>query len=170
VPPYKWSIQGGALPPGLALSTGGSTTGKPTTVGTFSFVVRLDDSAGAAAGAPSSIMVFRQIAFAATTGTCTGSVPGGCTTPLGYTAGTPNGTPKVNVTQSPRYPPLPKGSTFIAGKGVVNVSIPGPGCGSAFGNGYDVVVTLVLVDQSPCGVGFNCSSGKLSLTIHLATC
>jgi hypothetical protein len=169
VKPYKWSIEGGALPPGVALSSGGSATGKPTTVGTFSFVVRVDDSAGAAAGAPSSILVFRQIAFAAAAGTCNGSAINGCATQLSYTGGIPNGKPVVQVTDTGK-PPLPPGSTFTAAKGVVTVKIAGSSCSSVYGNGYSAVVTLVLVDQSPCGVGFKCSSGKLSLTIRLLTC
>ena len=167
VKPYKWSLEGGALPPGLALSTGGSTTGKPTSGGNFSFIVRVDDSAGGAAGAPTSILVFRQIAFTATTGTCSGlfnAGGGGCMTPLKYTGGA-SASPKVTVTQSPKFPPLPTGSTFTAKSGVVTVTIPISGCGTP---SYDAIVTVVLVDQSPCGSGFICSSGKLSLTIHLS--
>jgi hypothetical protein len=165
VKPYKWSISSGALPPGLTLLSGGSTTGKPTTVGTFSFVVRVDDSAGAAAGVSRSILVFRQIAFTATTGTCSAvGNPVSCTTRLTYTGGA-SATPKISVTQTPKYPPLPKGSSFTAKSGVVTVTVPGPACNTP---NYDAVVTLVLVDQSPCGAGFNCQSGKLSLTIQMS--
>ena len=163
VKPYKWSISSGVLPSGLAFSQGGSTTGKPTAPGTFSFVVRVDDSAGAAAGVSRSIFVFRQIAFTASTGLCSGTYLTGCTTQLKYTGGA-SSNPKVTVTQDlALYPPLPAGSTFNAKGGVVNVSIP-PVC--TLGNGT-AVVTVVLVDQSPCGAGFNCSSGKLTLTINL---
>jgi hypothetical protein len=169
VKPYKWSISSGALPPGLAVSSGGSTTGKPTATGTFSFVIRVDDSAGAAAGVPRSIYVFRQLAFTAGSATCTGPVLSGCMTQLRYTGGISNGKPVVKVTDTGK-PPLPPGSKFIAAKGVVTVSIAGSLCSSAYGNGYNAVVTLVLVDQSPCVVGFNCSSAKLALTIRLATC
>jgi hypothetical protein len=168
VKPYKWSLEGGALPPGLALSSGGSTTGKPTTVGKFSFVVRVDDSAGAAAGAPSSIFVFRQIAFTKPSATCTGTynfASGGCTTTLAYTGGASNAAPKVNVTVDPKSPALPPGSTFIAKSGLVTVTITTPGCPAS----YDSIVTVVLVDQSPCGAGFNCSSGKLTLTIRMTS-
>jgi hypothetical protein len=45
--PYgHWSIFNGALPPGLTLSSNGLLAGKPTTTGTFSFVVGLVDSNG----------------------------------------------------------------------------------------------------------------------------
>ncbi len=163
VKPYKWSISSGALPPGVVLSSGGSTTGKPTAAGTYSFVVRVDDSAGAAAGVTRSIFVFRQIAFTSPRGTCSGTLTS-CTTQLKYTGGASNA-PKVNVTQDlALYPPLPAGSTFTAKGGVVNVSIP------VCPPGNLIVVTVVLVDQSPCGVGFNCSSGKLTLTITLVGC
>jgi hypothetical protein len=163
VKPYKWSISGGVLPPGVALSSGGKATGKPTANGSFSFVVRVDDSAGSAAGAPGSILVFRQIAFTSLRGTCSGTYLTGCTTQLKYTGGA-SSAPKVIVTQDlALWPPLPPGSTFTAKAGFVNVSIP-PVC--TLGNGT-AVVTVVLVDQSPCGAGFNCSSAKLTLTINL---
>ena len=168
VKPYKWSISSGALPSGLALSQGGSTTGKPAAAGTYSFVIRVDDAAGAAAGVSRSIFVFRQIAFAKSTAICTGSYNGGgggCTTTLAYSGGASSTAPKVNVTVDPQSPALPPGSSFIAKSGVVTVTITTPGCPTS----YDSVVTIVLVDQSPCGAGFNCSSGKLILTIRMTS-
>jgi hypothetical protein len=165
VKPYKWSISSGALPSGLTLSTGGKTSGKPTSPGNFSFVVRVDDSAGGAAGVPSTIFVFRQVAFTTTSATCAVSAnPVVCKMLLAYTGGASK-TPKVNVTQSPKYPALPAGSSFTAKSGVVTVTIPGPACNAL---GYFSVVTLVLVDQSPCGAAFNCLSGNLTLTIRLS--
>jgi hypothetical protein len=41
--PAKWSLQGGALPPGLALSEQGALTGTPTAEGSFHFVVKAQD-------------------------------------------------------------------------------------------------------------------------------
>jgi len=47
-PPYTWSIAMGALPSGLSLdATSGSISGLPYTQGTFSFVVKVTDSAAA---------------------------------------------------------------------------------------------------------------------------
>lgn len=47
-PPYTWSVISGALPTGLTLNAaGGTISGTPTTAGTFSFVVRVTDSAAA---------------------------------------------------------------------------------------------------------------------------
>jgi Putative Ig domain/IPT/TIG domain len=44
VTPYSWSVTGGALPPGLSLSSGGIISGTPTAYGTFSFTVTVTDS------------------------------------------------------------------------------------------------------------------------------
>ena len=41
--PAKWSLQGGALPPGLALSEQGLLTGTPTSEGNYHFVVKAQD-------------------------------------------------------------------------------------------------------------------------------
>ena len=152
VKPYKWSISSGALPAGIALSSKGSATGKPTAAGTFSFVVRVDDSAGAAAGVPTSILVFRQIAFTSTSAKCTGDQTTGCTTTLKYIGGASNATPKLTVTFAAGDPPLPPGSTITAKNGVVTVLIK-PQC-----NAFTATATLVLVDQSPCTTGYRCSS------------
>jgi hypothetical protein len=82
VAPYKWSIASGSLPPGLALTPAGSTSGKPTTIGSYSFVVRVDDSTGGAAGVPRTITVVPHLAV---TGTCSKqcNVEEGCVTACG---------------------------------------------------------------------------------------
>jgi len=129
-------------------------------------VIRVDDSAGGAAGVSRSIFVFRQIAFVTTSATCTGTVQAGCTTTLKYTGGIPNGKPTVNVTQYPsQYPPLPTGSTFVASNGTVNVQIATV---CTFGNGV-AVVTLVLVDHGGCTPGYKCTSGSATLTVRLSS-
>ena len=43
LPPYRFEITEGALPPGLVLSESGQITGTPTTSGTFAFTVRVRD-------------------------------------------------------------------------------------------------------------------------------
>jgi len=46
-PPWRWSHVGGTLPPGLTVQASpGRVLGTPTTPGTFTFTVRVDDSAG----------------------------------------------------------------------------------------------------------------------------
>jgi hypothetical protein len=166
VKPYKWSISSGALPGGVVLSSIGTANGKPTTPGTFSFVVRVDDAAGAAAGVPTSVLVFRQVAWTTSSAACSVSAnPPVCMTPpLKYMGGA-SATPKVTVTPNPGNPPLPPGSAFTTKSGVVTFNIPGPVCNAV---DYNSIVSVVLVDQSPCGAGFNCSSGKLTLTIHMS--
>src|SRR5271166_6075612 len=46
VQPYTWTVDSGALPPGLTLSTDGVLSGTPPTgsAGTYSFTVRVTDS------------------------------------------------------------------------------------------------------------------------------
>lgn len=46
-PPWRWSHVSGTLPPGLRVQASpGRVLGTPTTAGTFTFTVRVDDSAG----------------------------------------------------------------------------------------------------------------------------
>ncbi len=50
VPPWSWSHIGGTLPPGLSVQASpGRVRGTPTTAGTFTFTVRVDDSSGQSA-------------------------------------------------------------------------------------------------------------------------
>ena len=163
VKPYKWSISSGALPAGVTLSSKGSATGKPTAAGTFKFVVRVDDAAGAAAGVPTSILVFRQIAFTKSTASCSGTYLTGCTTTLKYIGGASSASPKINFTLSSGAPPLPAGSTITAKAGVVTVSVAIPVCSYPL-----AVLTLVLVDPK-CGAGYLCSSSPAKVDINLAS-
>ena len=50
VPPYTWSHVAGTLPPGLSVQASpGRVLGTPTTAGTFTFTVRVNDSGGQSA-------------------------------------------------------------------------------------------------------------------------
>jgi len=55
--PYAFTLDSGALPPGLTLSTGGAIAGTPTAGGGFNFVVRVTDSAGTTSIAPYSLTI-----------------------------------------------------------------------------------------------------------------
>ena len=56
--PYRFTITGGALPPGLALNpSSGSITGTPTTAGAFSYAARVTDAKAASATTSCSIKV-----------------------------------------------------------------------------------------------------------------
>ena len=47
VPPYSWTFVSGTLPPGLSVQASpGRVLGTPTTAGTFTFTVRVNDSGG----------------------------------------------------------------------------------------------------------------------------
>ena len=81
--PYKWSVSSGALPTGLSLSSGGTVSGTPTGAGAFSFVVRVDDSAGHAAGVSKSLTVARHLAVTGLCATKACSVEQGCMTVCG---------------------------------------------------------------------------------------
>ena len=48
LPPFTWSLVGGALPAGLTLSSAGLLSGTPTVSGSFTFTVRATDSAESA--------------------------------------------------------------------------------------------------------------------------
>ena len=49
MPPYSWSVAGGALPGGLSLSSAGLISGTPTAAGTFNFTAQVTDGASATA-------------------------------------------------------------------------------------------------------------------------
>jgi hypothetical protein len=170
VKPYKWSISGGALPPGVTLSSSGKATGKPTTTGTFSFVVRVDDSAGGAAGAPSSILVFRQLAFSQTTITC-GNSPSSCALSIPYTGGLPGDKPIVKILKVSGGSISTRDVTGACTNAVPTSSAP-PGMTTSASGGamllsaaptsawcyYTATIVFELVDRSPCGAGLLCAS------------
>ncbi|MCX6612677.1 MAG: Ig domain-containing protein, partial [Acidobacteria bacterium] len=58
-PPYRFSVTGGALPPGISLASDGTLRGSPTTSGTFRFDVEVADNAGSRVGRSLSIAVFQ---------------------------------------------------------------------------------------------------------------
>jgi Putative Ig domain len=188
VKPYKWSISSGGLPAGLALSSGGSTTGKPTAPGTFSFVIRVDDSAGGAAGVPRSILVFRQLVFNVTSATCPdpttklNNCAGNAALHISYSGGTPGAKPTVKITSvNATISPFsraclgtvsntttnpPPGMTVSASGGVMTLSA-GPPDQLKWCH-YSGTITFVLVNPSPCGAGFLCtSSNTVSVRFNL---
>jgi hypothetical protein len=58
IPPYRWSLIAGQLPPGLSLTTSpGRITGTPTTAGTFVFTLRVTDEGGQQATRQFSITI-----------------------------------------------------------------------------------------------------------------
>jgi IPT/TIG domain/Putative Ig domain len=57
VAPYSWSVAGGQLPAGLALTAGGQISGTPSVSGTFAFSVQATDSSNNTATASFSINI-----------------------------------------------------------------------------------------------------------------
>jgi Putative Ig domain len=56
ISPFTWTVAGGQLPPGVVL-TGSHLGGTPTVAGTFTFTIKVTDSAGNQATEPGSITV-----------------------------------------------------------------------------------------------------------------
>jgi Putative Ig domain len=58
VQPYQWSLVAGTLPPGLSVQASpGRILGTPTTAGTFTFTVRVNDSSGRSASQQFTIRI-----------------------------------------------------------------------------------------------------------------
>ena len=109
--PFSWSVSQGSLPPGLSLASG-VISGTPTTAGTYSFTVTVQDANQITASQPLSITIVAApvIAFQ----------NAGITSPLnlmqnvnvGYNLITNGGTPPFTYALSSSSGPLPKGMTF----------------------------------------------------------
>ncbi len=55
--PYSWSLESGALPPGLSLSTGGVISGTPTTAGGSEFTISVADASSQNASSAAQLNV-----------------------------------------------------------------------------------------------------------------
>ena len=167
--PYQYQLSG-TLPPGTTLN-GPSLAGTFSTVSAaapFSFAVTATDALGAAAAVKATFNVFSHLAFTVTSASCFPTTAPGCTNQqLTYSGGTPGYDPKVVISNvnAPNYKNLlPVGFSAITKGGVVYVSVPAQPNGT---NWYGVI-TLSLVDQSPCGPGYNCSSSNTAaLTVRI---
>jgi hypothetical protein len=164
VGPFKYVVTSGKLPPSTSLK-GLSLGGTFTVVSKFSFAVRVTDSLGAIATVSANFSVFQHIAFTVAAAQCVSTVAPGCATQqLQYAYG--NGTPNVVVTNinAPNYKNvMPAGFSAVAKAGTIYVSIPAqPNRGN-----WNGTITVKLVDQSPCGKGYNCSSGVATITVRI---
>jgi hypothetical protein len=113
-PPYTWSVNSGSLPPGLALSSGGTISGTPTTAATYNFTIKGSDSTPST---QSSIQAL-SIVVGAALNISTSSLPNALATtaysqPLTVTGGT---TPYTWSLTSGALPPglslTPSGSIY----------------------------------------------------------
>jgi hypothetical protein len=114
VPPYRWSLQNGALPPGIILDPSGTLRGLPTSAGHFVFTVLVTDAAGTSATSSVTIDVAPSLTIATPP-----ALPDG----IGGTAYTQallaNGA-SGNVTWSIRGGALPSGLTLDPATGVIS--------------------------------------------------
>jgi len=97
VPPYTWSVGGGALPAGLAMGSSGAVAGTPGALGTFLFTVQVNDSAGDTASIDTTINVVPRLAVSPTCPTnfpC--MVEAGCVTACGGFANQSGGMPQYS--------------------------------------------------------------------------
>jgi uncharacterized repeat protein (TIGR03803 family) len=101
VSPYKWTLDSGTLPAGLTLSAdSGVLSGTPTTLGNFSFTIRITDSEGtpASTSAPFSVNISTAVGASVT---FTAKVVGTTSTPNGivtfYNGTTSLGTGTLNT-------------------------------------------------------------------------
>jgi hypothetical protein len=76
--PYSWSISSGSLPAGLTLNSSGQISGTPTTAGTSSFTVKVNDSSSPAQTATASLSITITTSVTPVVIT-TASLPGGKT-------------------------------------------------------------------------------------------
>ena len=78
-PPYTWSLASGNLPTGLKLSSSGTFSGTPTTVGSYSFTIQVNDAGGDSVSRAFSISIAPLVSI------LTASVPNS-TVGLAYSA------------------------------------------------------------------------------------
>lgn len=167
VAPYSYQITSGTPPPGTRLY-GLSLSGRFTTTGTFKFKATVTDGLGATASVSPTFAVFAHISFAGGTVTCyyPGCGPQGSNYPpatMPYSGGSGPTIPRVvNWTFACDYQgcgtrPAP---ALAAGGGLVSITV----WGSAGGNGYKGVFTLLLTDNSLCAAGKYCS---VSATVNV---
>lgn len=131
--PYTWSVVSGALPPGLALSSGGVISGTPGTTGTYTFAIQVTDAGSNKATQTFSLSVIRSVVYKITTYASGLSTPeqmafdgAGNLYVAGYTGGSANTVWKV----------APSGVVSIfAGTGIAGFSGDGGKATSAQLNG-----------------------------------
>ena len=88
VPPYTFSSTG-TLPPGTSLTADGTLSGTPTTPGTYSFAIVVNDSVQSQPGSRSFSLTVNTAALTATATLGNGQVGVAYTGQIGATGGTP---------------------------------------------------------------------------------
>lgn len=84
--PYTWTISSGALPAGISIS-GNTISGTPTTVGTATFTIKVEDSSSPKQSATKELTIKTNLTSAGVQclqsglNLCQGNAPQGCTNP-----------------------------------------------------------------------------------------
>ncbi|MGA2615799.1 MAG: Ig domain-containing protein [Spirochaetia bacterium] len=89
VPPYSWSLAGGAMPGGLSISPSGAVSGTPGAAGTFSFTAHVVDSASSSASAQLSLTVIGAVLTITTATLPDGQTGSAYTSSMSAAGGTP---------------------------------------------------------------------------------
>jgi hypothetical protein len=74
--PYYWTLQAGALPPGLILLASGDIVGQPTAIGTYTFTITVSDNTQPPATASQTFTITVAPGFAITTPILPNGTPG----------------------------------------------------------------------------------------------
>ena len=156
--PYSYSSLGN-LPAGVHLSglnlAGTFTTAASSTV----FTVNVTDSLGAHTSVTPTFYTYPHISLHA--GSCTGG--GSCSTVMTFSGGLPGSLPTAKVTVNPVSYGSKAVITITVQYGQLAITV-GPQPGLQL---YQGILTLVLTDQSICGVGTNCRSAGATLTVTI---
>lgn len=86
-PSYSWILESGSLPPGVQLSPGGSLTGTPFMGGSFTFTIRVTDTANASATQVFTISIASILTITSNTVLPSGSVNSFYSTQLNVVGG-----------------------------------------------------------------------------------
>lgn len=121
-PPYIWTIVGGSLPTGLVLDSSGFISGTPTTVGTSTFTLQIEDQIG---GTATKILSIQIDAVTNPVITTTNIPPGPVSVPYSETLIAVGGTPPY-VSWTVVAGVLPAGITLSVG-GVLSGTPTVPG-------------------------------------------
>ena len=124
--PYRWSVVGGTLPPGLTLSEGGLLQGTVTTPGLFGFTLQVRDNTG-------TVFTRAYTLPVAATGPPAPGTPGA---PPPYTPSQPS----IEVVNSPGLGPVTQTITFTNSTGTPVVVTPSVETNQ--GSGWLQVVTI----------------------------
>ena len=158
VPPYTWSIGGGALPAGLAMDSSGAVAGTPGALGTFLFTVQVNDSGGNTASIETTINVVRRLVVSPTCPTnfpC--MVEAGCVTACGGFGNQSGGMPPY------RYRVV--GGAIPSGMGLNGLALAGAFPAPPAGATTDWVFTVRVTD----GLGATAqTTAKFHVFPHIA--